>query len=72
MCYMFSALSASSWLANPVNRTSDAEFVIYMFFAVANAAFLVIGIITILDIHFTMKREYEKIKKKLDETVPTD
>ena len=66
--YMFSAFVSGGWLCNPVNRTSEAEFVIQILFGAAIAVFLLLGIVTIIDVNATMKKEYERIKEELKQT----
>ncbi len=52
---------------NPINRTNEIEFFIALIFFVAIFSFLSLGIFTIYDISNTMKNEYERIKKKIEE-----
>lgn len=65
--YMMCAFVSAAWLVNPINRTPDAELVIMITFVLAHSAFLTLGAITVIDISLTMKREYERIKRKLEE-----
>lgn len=67
LCYMFSLIAASGWLANPLSRTPDNEAFIIILFTVSNVLFLIVGLLTIFEVFTVMKKEFEKIKKKQKE-----
>lgn len=64
---IFLAVSAFGPLINPANRTVENEMIISVFFSVTIISFLLLGLITIFDIAVTMKKEYERIKRKLEQ-----
>jgi putative Mn2+ efflux pump MntP len=66
-----SAIGDVGWLANSANRTSVNEFTMLVFFFLAISLFLVVGIFTIIEIFYSMKKEFEDIKKKQKEVKGT-
>jgi uncharacterized membrane protein (DUF106 family) len=65
--YLTSALSGFTYFISPSNHTVLDDWVITLTFMFANLAFFFVGIYAIIDISLTMKREFERIKKRLEE-----
>lgn len=67
LLFMLSVISDAGWLANIANRVSENDYFITFPFALAISSFFGIGIYAIFDIFYTMKKEFEDIKKKQKE-----
>jgi len=64
--YMITVITALGMLVNP--EPNDVRLPIVMVsFISATSGFLVVGLHTILDVHRTMKEEFEEVKKKQKE-----
>jgi len=66
--YMTIALFGFFALFNPINNTPQNDFIIAILFLSATVAFMFLGALTIGDISWTMKKEYEEIKKQIENT----
>jgi sensor histidine kinase YesM len=64
--YMLSTLLCLDWLADKNRLTVDSW--IPFTFLISTISFLLLGIFSIKDISQTMKREFEDLKKKVEET----
>jgi uncharacterized membrane protein (DUF485 family) len=67
MLYIALALFGSFALFNPINNTPQSDFIIAILFILATVSFMFLGGLTIGDISWTMKKEYEEIKKQIEE-----
>ncbi len=65
--FMFSVLFDWAWLINTANQTPSNDYYVTLPFGLAVASFLGVGLLAILDIFGTMKKQFEEIKKKQKE-----
>lgn len=65
--YIFSIIVSTGWLTVPSSRTPDREFLLFTLFMVGSLLFVTVGLFTIVEVYFTMKKEFEEIKKKQKE-----
>ena len=65
--YILLAVTASGMMINADSRIPLNEMLIQWLFFIACISFLSLGVYTIADISATMRREYERIKKKLEQ-----
>jgi len=63
--YMASALMSFSWLTD--KYILEVENWLPFTFVISNIIFLILGILSIKDISQTMKREFEQLKRRVEE-----
>ena len=69
--FIFSALVDFVWLPNKNSQVPENDPIVIIPFLIAIILFLFIGVLTIIDISSTMKKEFEDIKKKQKEIKET-
>jgi len=65
--YLLLAIFAYATLRDPIYFAYEYDMVILFLFVVANFSFLAVGLLTIFDISTTMQKDYERIKKRLEQ-----
>ena len=69
--YFLTALSSFFWFTVPSDIKGMYEPSILIFFFISTTGFFLVGLYAIIDVHQTMKKEYEQLKKE-QETVEKD
>jgi hypothetical protein len=69
LCFMASTFFSGTWLYTSVNRTPNNEFLMMLFFVIGFVAFGFVSLFIVLEIHTTMKKDFEEIKQKRKETL---
>jgi hypothetical protein len=62
--FMSSVLFDWAWLINTANQVPSNDYYVTLPFGLAIASFLMVGLLAIIDIFGTMRKEFEEIKKK--------
>src|SRR5665647_463780 len=64
LALMVSALVSTLWLFNPVNRTSENEFIILVSISIGFIVFIFISLFIVIEVYDSMKQDFEEIKQK--------
>jgi hypothetical protein len=64
LALMVSALVSTLWLFNPVNRTSENEFIILVSISIGFVVFIFISLFIVIEVYGSMKQDFEEIKQK--------
>ena len=68
LSFILLAFITSGWLFNVGNRTPENEFLMMILVDTSWTGFFALGVMTIADVSLTLRREFESIKNKVEET----